>query len=229
MITLAVITDGRLDCLEQAVESLDANLNGPVTRRLIYDDTGDPAHRDLLRAKYRRYELLWHPRGRQGFGGAVRYVWEHLRGCPEQFVFWAEDDFTYNRPVPLMRMVNTLDDNPHLSQLALRRQPWNDHERAAGGIVQQHPDAYEERHNALGSWWLEHRLFFTTNPSLFRASLCEQDWPLGPDSEGRFTHTLLRDGLPGVEAEALRFGFWGSRDDGERVTHIGTERAGVGY
>lgn len=228
-IALLVVTDGRRDCLLQAVPSALAMLEGPVTRRVIYDDSGDPDHRDWLVATFPTFEIIWHPDGRQGFGGAIRCAWSHLASGRERYIFHLEDDFTFNAPVPLAGMIQILNVNPHLVQLALRRQPWNEHERQAGGIVEQHPDAYME--HTLGKYaWLEHRLFFTTNPSLYRRTLCmAADWPEGADSEGRFTHRMLRDGSPEVDGERVRFGFWGARDSGEAVTHIGHERVGTGY
>lgn len=221
-VVLLVITDGRRECIAQAIPSALANLEGPVTRRVIYDDSGNHDHQDWLRQEFPTFELVTHPLGRQGFGGAIRTAWSHIALGPERFVFHAEDDFTYNGPVDLDAMSRVLDANPDLVQLALRRQPWNEHERLAGGIVEQHPDAYAQASSGAATW-LEHRLFFTTNPSLYRRSLCLTEWPEGADSEGHFTHRILQ------ADPAARFGFWGAFDSGEAVCHIGTERAGTGY
>jgi hypothetical protein len=129
-------------------------------------------------------------------------------------VFHLEDDFTFNRPVDLGAMAASSIENPNLVQLALRRQPWNDEERAAGGIVEQHPDDYDRPLRPHGHEWLEHRRFFTTNPSLYRRSLCALGWPDVEQSEGHFTHQLTRP------RRALRV--LGPRHSGEWVTHIGT-------
>lgn len=240
MIALLVMTDGRLDCIDRAIPSALEHLQGQITRRIIHDDSGEPDYRAWLRARFGGlgFEVIYHPAGRQGFGGAYRNAWRFLTQCQEPFVFSTEDDFTFNRLVPLDGMVRVLEDNPHLAQLALRRQPWNDQERAAGGIVEQHPgDFVECLSNQLESHfaprgqlglvpyiptWLEHRRFWTTNPSLFRRSLCLQEWPDAEHSEGVFTHQLLED-------PDLRFAFWGARDSGEWVHHIGNERVGTGY
>lgn len=221
MIALLVVTDGRQHCIEEAIPSAREQLRGPITRRVLYDDSGDDEYRDYLRQRFSEFELVFHPAGRQGFGGAIRTAWRHLRLCREPYIFHLEDDFTFNSSVDLMGMANVLERFPHLAQLALRRQPWNDEERAAGGIVESHPDDYVE-HGWEGYRWLEHRRFFTTNPSLYPRALCAREWPDTEHSEGVFTHQLL------VHPE-LRFAFWGGRDSGEAVTHIGTERAGTGY
>lgn len=222
-VALLVMTDGRVDCIDQAIPSALEHLQGPITRRTIHDDSGDPDYRAWLRRRFGAlgFEVIYHPAGRQGFGGAYRNAWRFLTQCHELYVFSTEDDFTFNRPVDLGAVADVLDRFPHLVQLALRRQPWNDQERAAGGIVEQHPHDYTE-HYWNGHRWLEHRRFLTTNPSMFRRALCARGWPDVEHSEGVFTHQLIED-------PEVRFGFWGSRDSGEAVTHIGVERVGTGY
>jgi hypothetical protein len=220
-IALLVITDGRVDYLERAVESARECLNGPVTERIMFDDTGDASHRAWLAARFPEFTHI-HAGARQGFGGAISGSWAHLAESTCDYVFHLEQDFVFNRPVDLSAMMYVLDTQPHLVQLALRRQPWNPDEAAAGGIVEQHPADYVDCTDGV-HWWLEHTRFFTTNPSLYRRSLIGRGWPAGAQSEGRFGLDLLR-----VQPTA-RFGFWGTRASGEWVTHIGHERVGVGY
>lgn len=225
MIAVLLMTDGRGHLLERTVRAFEAHTAAaPVSERWVHDDSGDPEYARWLREHLPEWRIVSTP-GRSGFGGAVRNAWEQLRRASRApFVFHLEDDFVLTRPVDLTRMAWVLDRHPHVVQLALRRQPWNDHERAAGGIVEQHPDSYAEvvdEHTA--SVWLEHRLFFTPNPSLYRRTLLlDTDWPSGRQSEGRYSHQLLGD-------ESLRFAFWGSRESGEWCEHIGTERVGLGY
>jgi hypothetical protein len=228
VIQLVVITDGRRDCIARTIPSALDNLCGPITSRLIYDDSGDEANLDWLADQYEPHGFtVIGTHQRRGFGGAIRYLWREWLG-PERFVFWLEDDFTFNRPVPLAAMCETLERYPYLAQLVLRRQPWNADERAAGGIVEQHPDDYTEHHHHDLAW-LEHRRFWSTNPSMFRTDVCAAGWPDTQQSEGMFTHRLLADGIPGTTPEDVRFAFWGARDSGEWVTHIGHERVGTGY
>lgn len=220
-IALLVITDGRRDCIQQTISSAYQMLEGPITHHLIYNDSGDPAYEFWLRHMYAKTFKIHNSSRRRGFGGAIQAAWRILGRLPIQYVFHLEDDFTFRRPVLLDRMVQVLSDNPYLVQLALRRQPWNFLEAEAGGVVELHPDAYTEM-SAGDSIWLEHRLFFTTNPSLYRVELCDKTWPAAGQSEGRFTHELLAD-------PEIQFGYWGSRDSGEWVHHIGSTRAGERY
>lgn len=233
-IALLVITDGRRDCIARTIPAALHNLVGCVTWKIIYDDSGNAAYRAWLSEQFMPlgFRIMSHPRGRQGFGGAIQAAWDCLKslGRPNvRFIFHLEDDFVLTRLIFLDDMVKVLDNNPHLVQLALRRQPWNEDERKAGGIVEQHPtdygDCYQDCH--YGRYverlhWLEHRLFFTTNPSLYRRSLLDRGWPNVKHSEGIFTHQLLED-------PAVRFGFWGSRESGESCHHIGDQRVGHGY
>jgi hypothetical protein len=225
MIALVVFTDGRVDCIDQTIRSAAKNLHGSITTKLINDDSDDPEYRLWLRQNFEPlgFRLIPPAEGRQGFGGAIRHAWAHLKSeTREPFVFHLEDDFTFNRPVDLDAMAFTLVNHPNLVQLALRRQPWNDEESAAGGIVEQHPHDYTQLMDEHGAAWLEHRRFFTTNPSIYRRSLLQRTWPEGEHSEGLFTHDLLR-------SEKTRFAFWGHRNDDPWVTHIGHQRVGVGY
>lgn len=219
MIDVLVMTDGRRDCITETIASARDNLYGPIDAWWIHDDSGDPDYRDWLETF--RLPIIGGAT-RSGFGGAIRSAWRHLRTSDARFVFHLEDDFTFNRPVDLAAMADVLDANPHLVQLALRRQPWNAAEVAAGGFIEQHPDAYIDRTDGEHEW-LEHTGFFTTNPSLYRRSLLDEGWPDGDQSEGRFALNMMQR-HPG-----WRFGYWGGRNSGEAVTHIGNVRSGVGY
>jgi len=221
-LALLVMTDGRDEHLDRAIASAAAKLNGPISEWWIHDDTGDDAHRAELKRRYPDFTQLG-AGPRRGFGGAIARAWSELhQQSNAKWILHLEDDFVLNFSVSIHDLVRILDANPNLVQLVLKRQPWNELERAAGGIVEQHPEAYEEKTDARGNVWLEHRLFFSTNVSLYRHALIERGWPNVPHSEGIFTHELLKD--PNV-----RFGFFGSRDSPPWVTHIGHARAGKGY
>lgn len=223
MIDLLVITDGRTEYLRDVVASAAVNMDRElIGERWMYDDTGDAEHRAFLAAEFPEFRHI-NAGPRQGFGGAIRAAWaQMLEHSDAGQIFHLEQDFTFNRPVELAEMSLTLDDNPYLVQLALRRQPWNPDEVAAGGIVEQHPDDYVDKTGPFGSW-LEHRRFFTTNPCLYARPLMLEGWPHGNDSEGRFGLGLLE------QDPSRRFGFWGARASGEAVAHIGHHRVGVGY
>lgn len=231
MITLLVLTDGRDELLAQTLESFDRMVTGPVTRRVIFDDTGDSGHVLELHSRYGgRYEIVSNGR-RNGFGEAVRLAWQHAdRGGDERFVFHLEDDFVFDRRVDLWQLAELLDRRRYLAQIALRRQPWNAHEVEMGGVVECNPTEYVERWELdPRAEWIEHRLFWTTNPSLFRRELLDAGWMGGDQAEGRFTHLLLAEGIPGANWTEVRFAFWGALDSGVWVRHVGADRVGHGY
>lgn len=194
-VALLVICDGRDDYHDRALHS--AKLNLPAFDQTVVID--DASHQ-------------------LGFAGAIQAGWEQI---DTDHVFHLEADFTFNQPVPVDQMIAVLHAHPRLAQLVLKRQPWNDTEKAAGGIVEQHPDDYTEK-TWCGQTWTEHRRFWSTNPGVYSSRFCRVGWPQEPESEGVFTHIVLRD-------PHLRFGFWGAKFARPLVHHLGEIRTGVGY
>ena len=223
MITLIIMTDGRGEYLSESINSLD-NLRGDFTQLVIHDDSGDQAFTDWLRRTYGgdQFTICSTP-GRSGFAGAYTSAWSWLRkNCENDWIFFTEDDFVYTRPVELDKMITVMENNPKLVQLALRRQPWNDVEAWFGGIVESRANTYTDKTDGTNHW-LEHRNFFTTNPSLIRTQLIhDRDWIDEPESEGKFGWRLYS------ETDSVA-GFWGSRESGEWCFHIGKNRIGTGY
>lgn len=217
-VLLLVLTDGRDHLLAHTIASAEERLQGPITRKVIHTDAGE-WHAEGLRGMYPGWEVIGGKRA--GFGGAIDRAWKHIADADERFVFHLEDDFEMRRAIDLEAMAAVLDHHPHIVQMALRRQPWNEQERVAGGIVECWPDQYRDC-EWRGHQWLEHRLFFTTNPSLYRTSLCAKGWPTGLRSERAFSNIVFSD-LDAVSA------FWGARDSGKAVHHVGDQRVGVGY
>lgn len=196
-LALLLISDGREDYLDRTIASATDHGLLDLADQFIHVD--DSHHR-------------------LGFAGAIQAGWEQVR---TDYVFHLEQDFTFPERPPVEDMVALLRWQPQLAQVALKRQPWNHEERRAGGIVELHPDDFTERNDAAVSW-TEHRRFWTTNPCVYSSRWCREGWPQEPQSEGMFTHRLLRDPL-------LRFAFFGGKFDPPRVLHIGDERTGRGY
>ena len=230
-IAVVVIGDGRDDYLQRCVGSF-TQLDGPITEKWMYDDTGDQAYRDSLG---RRYPEFWHINGgpRRGCAGAFQEVWRQVRqDTAARFVLLVEQDFVFQRPIDLYSMADLLDDRPYLAEVALRRQAWNSEEVSAGGVVELHPDWYRDMRDDAGRQWLEQRAFFTTNCPLFRTTLLDVPWPdsrPGCYSEGTFHHHLMAHGTPEVPGDQVTYAYWGARTSGVWVEHIGQQRIGTGY
>jgi hypothetical protein len=217
-----VMTDGRMPLLGQAVPSL-ANLHGPITRRVIHDDSGDRTYRRQLHTYFPDWEIIGAAE-RLGFAGAYRAARSWLADeTDEEFIFSTEDDFVIQRPLDLAPLCYVLNGNPGLLQLAAKRQPCNPLEEAAGGVIEQRPAEYIGYGNGV-THWLEHRLYWTTNPHLTHRDTLKAEWPNVPNSEGMFTHALLRDGLGDVDGADIRFGIIGRRSDQPLALHIGTDQ-----
>lgn len=216
-VTVAVLTtDGRRDTLQQTIESFGQQVMGDIVRRIIFTDVGNPEHLAWLATEFTGWDIVaCGPK--QGYAAAMAAAWAYLANDDESdHIFWLEDDFTFNQVVDLHLMGRVLDRNPMLMQLALRRQPWNEEERAAGGVVESHADWYTDvRDHDLRVDWLEQTAFWTNNPSLFRSEVCDVPYPTHANAEGRYTFQL-KDVFPGC-----CFGYWGARSSGEWVHHIG--------
>lgn len=247
-IALLIMTDGRDELLARTVRSFFDMTSGNLIEVWVMVDGGGGRQRTcrIVREAIDEMPLAKIPPQpvaigndlRNGFGGAIGYAWRALADYSNaDYVFHLEDDFTFNRQVDLDAMAGVLAGYPHLAQMALRRQAWNEAERAAGGVIEQHPEDYTERGAMVVTDtslvtrvnWLEHARFFTTNPCLYRRRRpgghpdveMATPWPDGPNSEGRYGIRLREAGY--------RFGFWGKRSDAPWVHHIGETRAGNGY
>lgn len=231
---LLIITDGRDDYLRQCVDSTREGLSKTnVTERWMFDDTGDNAYRHELRLRYPEFRHI-DAGPRRGCAGAIRYAWRWLRSESQaQYVFHLEGDFTINQPLNTAGMSLLLLEHPEIVQVALRRNPVNDLEIAAGGVIEQHPDWYIDRFEArqCGQPWLEHGAYFTCNPCLYRKSLVDAvDWP--EHRPGRYSEdTFHHETLPAYFRRPPRYAYWGARTDAPLVTHIGSSRhqEGTGY
>lgn len=149
-----------------------------------------------------------------GFCGSCSSAWAEASEGQHEFAFWLEHDFRFTHAVDLEQMAAILDANPMLTQMALMRQPVNEQEREAGGVVASRPGQFQMR-----GGWMEQQSYWTTNPSLFRREFAvKHAWPQGKQCEGHF----------GIHLRSLGYTF-GMMGAGEPWTeHVGV-RSGFGY
>ena len=221
MITLLVMTDGRRQCIARTIASAREKLVGEISRCVIHDDSGDEQYAQWLRSEYGDcgYEIVSTGR-RSGFDGAMRSAWAWLcENDDRPWVFHLEDDFVFPDRIMLSEMLACHDSVPGCVQVSLMRQPWNRDEKKAGGVVALNEQAFMRGLRPVRH--LRQRLYFTTNPSVYRRELILQyPWPTGASSEGRFSYDLFDD--PQAVAVVLGHGE-------PQCTHIGDERVGHGY
>lgn len=207
-VCLLLIGDGRDKLRQATMRSWIENADNAVVEHLIEVDD--------------RLHLM-------GFCGAIRYAWDRVREARGAFeyVFHLEEDWRFDRPFDVAHMARVLDTEPSIAQVALRR--GGEPGEHPDGIIAGFPEDFADRETGMiglgkparSQEWLEHSMFWTTNPSLYRRSLPTQyQWPEAPGCEAAFTETLTTDGW--------RFAYWGDRDDPPWITHTGT-RVGRGY
>lgn len=220
---LALVTPtNRPHCMEQMLASAESHLGLEhfAQHIVVCDEPNGMAYYQWLVDRLPAATVLAPLDHARGFGGAIQAAWSEIDSDVD-YVFHLEDDFVFNWGVSLELMIDLLAKNPQLLQVALQRQPVNADEIAAGSVVGMHPDWYDDR--ILDDVpWLEHRVFFTTNPSLYPRNLLDRGWPQEARSEGIFTIRLLEERVRGT------FALLGSRFDAPAVTHIGA-RTGEGY
>lgn len=214
MIALVVVTDGRREYLARTVASLRENLRPWPGHRYMVDDSGDATYSALLADAYGGdFEVHSHF-GREGFVATVKDAWQvATKEAAVEYVAYAEDDFTYNVPVDLEHMMWVLDRNPHLAQLALKRQPVNSDERAAGDITRVFPGEWQQRPT-----YTEHTRNFTTNPCLIPRRVIQLVLRAKADTAEMALTWFL-------QGQGYTFGFVGDLDDAPRVHHIGEHRS----
>jgi glycosyltransferase involved in cell wall biosynthesis len=236
-----VLTCGREEYLARTVETMRARVQG-LSELVVVDDSGDPEH--LLRVRQLdgvdRVEPV-HPTRNLGYTAAMAEVYRLASDA--EFTFVSEDDFTYERPIDLNEIAAVMRSNPHLRQMALRRQPWYPAEIEAGGVM-EHAERRGLRRRlgwtnpavrpaslALGPVsathgklveWEEHRLYWTNNPHVLPIEVARLGWPRGRWSEAAQGRRIFRD-------PQAWSGVWGLRESGWWVEHIGHEKAGHGY
>jgi hypothetical protein len=211
------VADERLGYLDRSLSSLEASLTGPIEQRVVYSDWPDeviPRVREIAE----RYGFYVAGSGHHGYVTSTQRLWKYLAGrVKADFVFLAEDDFTYLNEVDLMPMMSVLAKTPSLRQIALLREAAYPKEKEPG----DHILAWDRTTFTQVGSRLEHRNFWTMNPSLFRRSLVTKyPWPAGNSSERLFGDSVLAD-------PSARVAFWGTGEPW--ITHIGETRAGGPY
>lgn len=221
---VVLMANGRRSYLERTLPGLYRLLEHELVERLIVHD--DSADRDFRR--WLLEELDRHSRitpelvttDRAGYGGAMASAWAAARSTGLPLVFWLEEDFLLD-DVPLEQMAELLEARPELAQVVLKRQAWYRGEVKAGGMIERFPGRWADVDEPYPH--VEHRIFFSVNPTLFRSELLDRPWPKTAGSEATFGRELLFD------EPHRKFALWGSSSSPPAVEHIGKERAGHGY
>lgn len=214
------VADERLGYLDRSLASLEASITGEVVQRVVYSDWPDEVA-ERLREIAARHGYYVAGSGHNGYIGSTQRLWRYIANrAVADYVFLAEDDFIYIEPIDLPRMVTALEARPSLRQIALLREAAYPREVEHPGILGWERDSFTQA-GRNGTSWLEHRNFWTMNPSLMRKSLVSNfPWPNEANSERLFGNKVLKD-------PDARVAFWGTGTPSMR--HIGETRAGGPY
>lgn len=218
---LVVVSNGRGQLLEEAVQSVARNVLPAMAPTLICDDSGDAEYGRQLG---RRYPFALVDAHRHlGHGPAVARAWQLASDLRADWVLWLEEDMVVARQTDLGALADVAS-TAGIAQMVLRR---NAHFPAEVEAGPTQIDRFDPRtltdEVTHGHPWLRHRLFYSLNPHLVSTAFLRQHrWPPVPNSEHHFSLKLFRD-------RAVSVGLWGARDDPPWVHHIGTERTGTGY
>lgn len=225
-VPLLVLTNGRPECITKTISSLTEHLSG-VDSMVIVDDSGDDVYGQWLDDEYAGGPFdakVLHIEGEHGYWRAMQMVWSLARHWDaDAFAFW-EEDFVLHADVDLDVLAEVLEEQQHLTQIALLRQAWFHNEREHGGLIEAleaQGQVFAEHTDGVHCW-VEHRACFTGNPSLIPRRTFERDWPMGDWSESRFGKLLFA-------GPRARGAYWGRRSDPPHVEHIGHQRVGSGY
>lgn len=211
----------RREYLRRSLASLVERVHGRIGRKVVYSDWADSVS-DELRAIAEASGFYVVGNRHHGYTESARRLWRYLdTRVSEPYVFLAEDDFVYLRDVELAPMVETLRRTTRLRQIALLRGPVFPRERSGEGILGWPEDGFErlEQDNPDRAR-LEHRLFWTMNPSVVSRTIASTPWPAKRSSERAFGDALTKD-------PRARFAFWGTGEPW--IEHIGETRAATEY
>ena len=210
----------RSEYLRRSIASLAKHVTGSIVQRVVYSDWGPDFRAELDTIAEPHGFYVVGPERHVGYVASAQQLWRYIKGRAKgEYVFAVEDDFLYERDVDLTPMIEALQADPGLRQIALLRAAFYEREKA-DGILGWPSEEFTPKDITNGHGRLEHRLFWTMNPSLFHRSVTAHDWPTRESSERVFGDLLLRD-------PAAKFAFWG---DGQPwISHIGAVRAGTAY
>lgn len=209
---------GRADEIKETVQSFEERVHGTIHSLTIVDDSGDRDYGRWLEKEFSNRALIIHHGQNLGYRRMMEQTWKHIartEGAP--YIFWSEDDFSFERDIQLDDLASVLEHDHKLAQVVLLREAFYPRELEAGSIPNEHPESYTRR-EANGLPYLEHTRFFSCNPSLMRRELfTSAAWPetgAGSDSEALMG--------PRLTALGWHFAFFG---EGESwIRHTGRER-----
>lgn len=181
---LCIIGSYRTDQhLDACLKSLD--LVEGISSIVVVDDSGDKVWRNHVTNTY-NVPVVRVAAQQAGYQAAMHTIWQTAQG--HDHVFLLEEDFTIEAPIDLLKWVGYLDSHDNVAQVVAQRQPWYANEIQAGSVLAATDDPGE-----LVDGFIQHRSFFSCNPTVIPARTLAQKWPSGAWSESQFGQQLMQD------------------------------------
>jgi hypothetical protein len=221
-IDLLITTNGRKQYIVPTIDSWKNFIEKHVDKKIITDDSGNPEYRQWLRDTFPDFEVVALGEQNMGFSHLLK-TWTTSLEFKSEYILLLEDDFLLLEDIDLEYILNTLDKNPNLLQMTLKRQAWSNEEVAAGGMIER---IYKEDKFIQHDGWFTQREFFTTNPSFININRLREHAKqiYQPDeliSEAEFGSRIFNNNPDAYSA------FLGNIFDTHKVEHIGHIRTGV--
>lgn len=180
-VTIVVTSAGRREYLEKTIESLRRNFqyNPKKTSWFIIDDF--PASEETRRylQDLRGFDLKILNEENKGLGYSLNRIYAEVTS---EYVFYCQDDWEFLRIVPAEEMIGILQENPHLRQILLAREPIKKEEYVGFSEVRK---GFAE---CYGRW-------FSFNPHLAKTELFLKTYPFPLSfTEDEYTFKLNRRG-----------------------------------
>jgi hypothetical protein len=179
-ILLAVLTAGRQDYLDIAIESLNKNLSGSISEKIIFDNSTDS---DI---SYEGYETVKTPKDRLPYGPlrhskAIRFIFNHIKKLDVGYVVFFEEDWELLAPIFADDLCNKLDSS--LSQVRISRFKNYDYPE-----IMPQGEFIRMNHNDV-------KYKFSWNPCVFSKDLVYRDYPYFAKHELKFGRDISKDFL----------------------------------
>ncbi|WP_288349915.1 glycosyltransferase [uncultured Thalassospira sp.] len=209
-ITFFLTSCGRLDLLEQTLDSFFKYNTYPIKRFVITEDSCDAAVYEEIRSKYGdRFDILCNEQKK----GQIKTIVDGYKTIDTEFVFHCEDDWEFYRPGFIEDSIKVLDAEPTILQT------WH---RSEEDINSSRPkfDLYDHR-TVDGVGYRRVKVedgwewgYFSFNPGLKRMS----DYHLIGDY-GKYKSEI------DINVAYRELGFVNAILDDDAVKHIGLNRA----
>lgn len=217
--------NGRRGYLERTIASWQANLKEKPYKQIIFDDSGKHEYFNSLSQKYSKdFEVVEITNNAMGHAGAMKFIFSYLKQIDVDYFVQVEEDWMLFRELPVSEIMDTLENNKHLSQMRLPRAVWYNPQYykdiESGSLLKNHLDLPGVSWLKKDKWfeWRGPRYFWTHNPSVFHRSILDNDYPqilTHGQHEGEFGKMLL-DKNPEYMS-----GFWATNIYDAYILHIG--------